>query len=648
MGFILGRVALGDRAAGAQIDRAVFARAFEALRPGRVARSDMQVVPDAGYGYHAQTGIDQSGAETLEQPLRLGALTVLADARLYNRADLARALGVKADLADIGLIALAYQRWGADCLAHMNGDFAFAIHDTAAGEVFLARDHIGVRPLYWTERKGTLIFATLLQGLVGFDDLDWPANEERIARFLRNPHDFRTESFLQDVEIVGPGHWVRISAQGVTRQRWWDPAAVPRHDQITAQEAHEELRALTRAAVAARLPAAAAAASDAPAPVGVHFSGGVDSTLMLILAQEALAARGTRLTAAYAWCPPLGPEAPDMGPRDERHLLTARCDALGVPLRYGAADGTALDALARMPMELQGMADLFDEVPVLQQIAADGVEVVLSGWGGDEGLSTHGLGHFAWLARRGQLRPVLRAARRMSGGLRHPLRIARFLMSQAVAPSLPDWVNRRFRYFDEIYPESIYPSAPMRARIDALPPMPMARLVPDADRFMHVAFLNGHLGERMASWAAWSAPLGFEYRYPLTDRALLDFLLGLPREIRFGTGMSRFLMGQLFGDILPRGVTKADLANQRKRAESFRTWRQMMIRDLEAGRFDADCPWLDMPALRAAIRTPIPEDVGALTLQIGYQFEALRIYEMWRRHQARQAARAGQSVGQPD
>jgi asparagine synthase (glutamine-hydrolysing) len=137
MGAILGRVALDGR----PVDERVFGRAFDGLRPGRCVRSDMVVDGPAGYGHH-----DMGMTATVPQPLREGPLTLLADARLYDRNDLAHALGVTAqDHSDAALILQAYMRWGADCLTKMNGDYGFAIHDRSTGEVFLARDHIGAQ-----------------------------------------------------------------------------------------------------------------------------------------------------------------------------------------------------------------------------------------------------------------------------------------------------------------------------------------------------------------------------------------------------------------------------------------------------------------------------------------------------------------------
>ena len=87
-------------------------------------------------------------------------LTLIADARLDDRAGLAAALGLNlADVNDGDLILAAYGKWGADCPRHLLGDYAFVIHDEAAGLLFGARDHIGARPFFYSFDGGRFRFA---------------------------------------------------------------------------------------------------------------------------------------------------------------------------------------------------------------------------------------------------------------------------------------------------------------------------------------------------------------------------------------------------------------------------------------------------------------------------------------------------------
>ena len=619
MAAILGRVSLD----GKPIDEKVFRRAFDALRPGRSVRSDLLVETRAAFGYH-----DPGLNTPARQPVRVGPLTIVADAVVHERDDLARTLGLIArEHCDAGLILHAYARWGADCLAHLHGDFAFAIHDGAGSEVFLARDHIGTRPLYWTQRGGEVLFATLLHGLTALGDCRWQLDEARIARFLCDPDEIRLESFVEGVEIVAPGHWVRVRGGDLTRRRWWNPFALPGEQSIPDRDAPDALIELTERAVRARLPSTAT--------VGAHLSGGVDSSLVTGLASGALKSGGG-LVAAYAWSPPVSEAYPDMGAGDERRRIGAQCRKLGLTERYGSASAETYEALIAQPMELQGTANLMDELPVIAQAGRDGVAVMLSGWGGDEVLSSQGLGHLAWLLRRGRFGSVLRVARRRAGGFRRPHRVAGAMWRAAVVPMLPGPLYRRFSPY-ELHTAHAFPSADIERLDQTLDRNPPLRVVADADAFTRLLLLHGHLGERMATWAAWAAPAGVEYRYPLTDRRLLEFILSMSRDVRFGDGTGRYLVRRAFAPVLPRGATKNDPVNENRRHDNRLAWLAGLAVDADRGRFDAECPWLNMPALRDAIRREAPRGRHACVRAFAPIFAAVRMYEMHSRQSASEA-----------
>ena len=616
MAAILGRVALD----GKPLNKEVFRRAFHVLRPACCSRSDFSIDGSAGYGHH-DSGLGIGSV----QPITSGDLTLLADVRLYERDDLARSLGLVAqETLDISLILQAYRRWGVGCFSYLNGDFGLAIHDRRKGEVLLARDHIGARPLYWTMRSGEVLFATFLDGLVGFDDIEWPLSERRIARYLCAPHDMRAESFLEGVEIVPPGHWVKVNAERAVRNRWWVPALVPKRQEINAKEAHEELIHLTERAVRARLPTSA--------PVGSHFSGGIDSTIVSILAAKDLAAQGSRLAAAYAWSPALHEVYPDMGAGDERRVIAEQCRLLGVPVRYGSASSATIETLVSQPMELQGTADLADELPTIEQARNDGIGVMLSGWGGDEGFSSHGYGYLSWLMRKAHMRRVFQVARRNGLKMTRPRHAAAFLWRNGIVPMLPDVLYRQFQPFVDLYGLGAFPSADMIKLNEEFEKVSPTRLVADADAFTQSVFLNGHLGERMATWAAWAAFAGFEYRYPLTDRNLLEFILSLPQPIRFGDGSGRYLARRAFSELLPKGLRKNDLVNEKCRQDNRVEWLRGLKADVRQGRFEEKCPWLDMSALTGAILQASPKNEFDCVRICAPVFVAVRIYEMYMRH----------------
>ena len=246
MGAILGHVSLNNK----PVDENLFRSRFRKIRPFGAVNSSLIIKNVAGYGCH---DLGLGGAAL--KPLQEGPFYIVADAFLYARKDLAKALRLSPSAhSDTSLILKAFYRWGERCLNHLCGDFAFAIHNIDEKTIFLARDHIGSRPLYWSERNGLILFSSYIDGIVGFEDLSWSINEERVSRWLGNPNEIRPETFFDGIKAVESGHWVRLRPRRVEVSRWWDPESLTKQWGISPKDAVEEVLHLTRRAVRVRLP----------------------------------------------------------------------------------------------------------------------------------------------------------------------------------------------------------------------------------------------------------------------------------------------------------------------------------------------------------------------------------------------------------
>jgi asparagine synthase (glutamine-hydrolysing) len=601
MSAILGRIEFDGR----PVDAALFARAFGALAPYGPDGGGSVVGGDTGLGRrHLEVARRQAqdGA-----PLTEGALTLVADAILDDREGLGRALGLApaevGALSDGALILRAWQRWGEDCPRHLAGDFAFALWDGARRRLFLARDHIGARPLYWARRGESLLFATDVRALTAFADLDWRIDEAMVARYMTDADRPLPKGLFEAVHTVVPGHRMTVTAGGQTAVRWWDPRAVPLDRGLDTETAVLRLRALVEEAVACR--------TDTYHPVGSHLSGGIDSTSVTVIAQRALQRRGSGLAAAYCWAPEVSAAHPDMGKGDERRRVAALAAAEGFAVRHGGADGATFMAFLARPIEFEGTADLLDEIPILDRAAEDGVRVMLSGWGGDEVVSSGGLGYLAGLLRRGRLIAAFRALRATSGGRRNPRVLGRLLWSRGIVPLLPGPLFERLSPFVRIYRRRSFMSRDFAARFPARGALypPDVRPVPDPRRYMAAMLLRGHLALRMESWAAWGAEKGLLYRYPLLDRRVLEFMLSLPPEVAFARGEGRYLFRTAMAPYFGGPTNKRDPANERMRSQSrLECWQALAqaLRDDEGGRHH---DWLDLEALRRQVEA-VPDTIG--------------------------------------
>lgn len=336
---------------------------------------------------------------------------------------------------------------------------------------------------------------------------------------------------------------------------------------------------------------------------GTHVSGGYDSSIVTALAAQEAGRRGEKLRAAFAWAPIISDRYPVRGPSDERERIEGLCKRYDVSVIYNEQQDHGFELLLSRPIEDEGVADVADEFAVLENARACGVKVILSGWGGDEAFSPHGEGLAAWLLKKMELRRLIELARRANRGLRPLGRTLLFLWADAIAPLLPDAIYKRVGPQFEIYTGGCYVNPDFLA---AYPPEPDPDRLPlrptgDPMEYLRRLILHGHIQERIRTWAHWGAEYGIEYRYPLLDPQLLEFILSLPPEIVFVNDEPRALVRRAFGDILPPDVGKSDPSNEERRYReviAFWGWLQNAIKNEDLYR---DCPWLDMKRLKADI-----------------------------------------------
>ncbi|MCC7361000.1 MAG: hypothetical protein IT317_16065 [Anaerolineales bacterium] len=541
--------------------------------------------PDAGGAWHAGPAAltqrvlfttPESLAEAGPLASADGACMIVADARLDNRAELCGQLALRDDgQPDAALILAAYQRWGADCAAQLLGDFAFAIWDTARREVLLARDIMGVRPVFYYHSRAFCAFASDVQALRSIPGVPSRLNEAHLADYLTGGVD-AAQSFYADLPRVPPAHTVTLSAAGPRLSRYWDLDAardtrLPNDDEYAAA-----FRERITASVRARLRSAF--------PVGSMLSGGLDSTSVVCLARPMLAERGERLhtfsllfDAARA--------------SDEREFM-APAVALG-----GLEHHTLLVDPASPLTDLERLLDLSGEPFVhmalsLQHQAnsaarAAGVRVLLDGNYGDAVVS-HGLGRLTELLRAGRLRTAWREFTGMTGGWqpRRTRALAGMAWSMALKPLMPEFMRqgvrgwRRLRQPDRPYWAAGTPINPSFAwRLDSDTAL-RAHIEARARRFRDTRAENRFSLAKLPAmpelYNRIAADPGIDLRHPYLDRRLIEFCLGLPAEQRLRDGWNRLIQRNAMRGILPEAVRQ----RRSKSSPIFSIGRALLANDM--------------------------------------------------------------------
>ncbi|RVT93781.1 XrtA/PEP-CTERM system amidotransferase [Sphingomonas crocodyli] len=334
--------------------------------------SGIWTAPGVGFGHRRLSIIDLEGG-VQPMPSADGRHVIIFNGEIYNyrevRAELT-ALGVEFRThSDTEVILEAYRRWGPKSLDRLNGMFAFAIHDTADASLFIARDRLGVKPLFYAELSdGSVIFGSELKALTAHPLLRRTPELSAIDDYLAFGYVPDDTSLLQGVRKLPAGHHLTLRRGHPLPApvRWWDVSFADRA-KGSARDLEAELVDLMRKAVTARM--------IADVPLGAFLSGGVDSSAVVALMAE-------ESREAVKTCS-IGFDHPDYDETRYAGEIAARF-ATDHRVRIVSADDYGL---------ADTLADHFDEpfadasaLPTyrVSQLARETVTVALSGDGADE------------------------------------------------------------------------------------------------------------------------------------------------------------------------------------------------------------------------------------------------------------------------
>ncbi len=246
------------------------------------------VSPDRrlGLGFRRLAIIDLS--ERAMQPMSNedGTLRVVFNGEIYNhaeiRAELERRGGHrwKTDHSDTEVILHAFEEWGIDCLQKFRGMFAIALWDAKQRQLWLIRDRIGVKPLYYSIHHGRITFASEIKALLEDNEQQRGVNEEALYYYLSFNATPAPLTLFSGIQKLAPGTWLRVNEDGQVQEcRYWD---VLDHTQpltnVSEAEIAERILSELRTSVKLR--------KISDVPVGVFLSGGIDSSTNAALFSE--------------------------------------------------------------------------------------------------------------------------------------------------------------------------------------------------------------------------------------------------------------------------------------------------------------------------------------------------------------------------
>lgn len=495
-----------------------------------------------------------------------GKLWITYNGEVYNYLELRAGLKSKGYVfntnTDTEVILAAYAEWGPECLQHFNGMFAFALWDSRKGQLFCARDRLGIKPFhyYWDEQQ--LIFASEIKALLAHPAVSGCPNQAIVYDYLAlGSVDHTAETFFADIHRLPAAHYLLLNfeTRQLTTQRWWDiQVNTALNGQAGQPDASAQFKELLVDAVRLRL------RSDVP--VGTCLSGGLDSSSIvsianhLLLKEQAVSREWvSNQQKTFSACfndPAL----------DERPYIQQIINHTGAESNRVFPQGqnglwAELKQLIWHQEEPFGSTSIYSQWNVMRLARQRGVTVLLDGQGGDELLAGyhHYLGpYLAQTMRARGLWPVLAAARAAAAGTgRSPL----FLLALGLYNNLPgQWQRRmlslgntRLRTNPTVSGSMLLPSFKRqfaerhlsRSKHQSFHNL-ARRLYQDIFMFSLPALLRYEDRNSMA--------FSLEARVPFLDYRLVEFCFSLPADCRIRQGWTKWILRQAMADFLPEQI----------------------------------------------------------------------------------------------
>lgn len=505
--------------------------------------------PSLALGMRRLSIIDLAGGQ---QPIYSedGGVVIVFNGEIYNYLALRTYLEDRGHVfktsSDTEVIVHLYEEKGEDCVQDLRGMFAFAIWDRRRKKLFIARDRLGIKPVYYTLSNGALIFGSEIKALLQHPAVEARPDLEGLSHFLSLRYVPAPQTMFQNIVALPPGHVMSCDEHGVTTRCYWDISFVRDPDaKIEREEVYaERLDALLHESVEMRL------MSDVP--FGAFLSGGIDSSTIVALMSKYLNEPVKTFSVGFH------DDGAGFSELTYARMVAERyqTDHHEVFIEPHSFTDLMEDVIWHLDQPIADMAT--PATYMLAKFATQHVKMVLTGEGGDElfaGYARYAGERFSPLFRR-----IPKPARRLAveasmrlPGLRRP-KIALYALSFANEPRrFVNWfplfnydmkvslLSPRFKAaLTDVSSASIF--AEHLARTDA--PDPISRLLYVDSKLWLVDDLLAR-GDKMTMAAS------LEGRVPILDHKLVEFAASLPPEFKVNRLARKYLLKKVSRTLLP-------------------------------------------------------------------------------------------------
>ncbi|MEQ8625775.1 MAG: asparagine synthase (glutamine-hydrolyzing) [Vicingaceae bacterium] len=471
--------------------------------------------------------------------------------------------------SDTEVILAAYQRWGADCLQHFNGMFAFALWDSHKEELFIGRDRLGIKPLYFYRDERCFAFASELRALLQSDLVPRKINRAALSDYIRYQTVHGPHCMIKNVQLLDAGSYLMLKDEEVKKQLYWKAEAQKGSENYTDYEKNKSsIQSLFFAAVEKRM--------LADVPLGAFLSGGIDSSA-IVAAMSQMSERSVNTFSVVF-------DEADYSEAEFSDLVAEKFQT-----NHHQINLSAKHLLDSIPAALNSMdhpsGDGVNTYVVSKATKEAGITVALSGLGGDEVFSGYPIfNQMPELMEKAWLQSWPKGIRKGAGTL-----------LQQLKPSLRNeklsaWLQSDYFDLQHLYPigrqlifdkrlkkllkgnlQSNHTAQLAKQLLDFKQPLTELPLQSRISVLEFSTYMQ-HVLLRDADQMSMAHAL--EVRLPFLDHELVSYLLNVPDKHKLGAYPKALLVDSL-GDLLPKEVY------ERKKMGFVMPWEEWIKNELQ-------------------------------------------------------------------
>lgn len=485
---------------------------------------------------------------------------IVADVRIDYKEELATELDIEPDvvheMSDNQLIIFSYLKWKEQCTKHLYGDFSFIIWNEETSEIFCTRDHFGTRPLYYINSEKFIAFSNDLKGFTAIPLFKLQVKDLSLIEAMCSIIPNKDVTAFNEVLCLKPASNLLVSPDAsIQITSYWDLKVNPAYIALTEEEAIKGIKKRFVDAVKQR--------AGSVGPIGVELSGGLDSSSVVSCLSNFRNSYKDVLAFSHVM-PEKGFTHSDLY-KDELHFSKQITAITGIVQHYllredgkkGSYSALIELLIQRLVPEVQFFATFSDLL--LEKAKQSGVSVLLSGYGGDEGVTNSGmavLSEFVHHRDYKKLKQALKDSVRRSGGNYYKKLLKQYLL--VVAPWIfklmrKNW--RKLRYNSFFVEKSLLKKYFMKKRFFDYVSF---RNIPDVRIRQYDRIMHPHVPDRLETSYTAAQTKRIEYRYPFLDVKLLEFYYSVQSEFKYKDGIGRYLFREAMKGILPEEIRMRD------------------------------------------------------------------------------------------